>query len=319
MRGTAHLVDAAGNTGNIYFDAGDHVASQYGTTKSLGAWNGTTLSATFSDAFTWRPTAALPAGMTFTYSDAVGLRRLNIVLLVDSNGEGRGDSGDAPAVGHATQISPATYPHDRNHTGPGAPAVVGCAIMLADAILDRGHYDRVCIQVWSTGNQTVLESYGTDGTDGTYEAQMSHADAGAGPEGANPPPIMRPGDDAILVVVAGTNDAADPPADYADAATTLIAHVIETDWPSTNWLAVVQLVLPPTAPSGAHTAWATIRAAQPNVEAPSPVPMVNVALLDADRISGDEAHIATGTDTSAGWRRIVPAMTSGLVSAGAIE
>jgi hypothetical protein len=254
MKGIARFVDADGGRCEFVIDAGDQVASQYGSTKHAGLWNGTSYTLTGSDAFTFRPTAAIPAGVTFSYRNDPDLRRLNIVVLVDSNGEGRGDSGDAPAVVHSTRISPATYPYDRNMTGPGAPSVVGCAIMLADAILDRGVYDRVCIQSWATGNQTVEEAYGTNGTDGTYATQMTHASAGAGPETANPPPIMRPGDDAILIFVAGTNDAADPPADYSTAASTLIAHVIETDWPSTNWLAVVQTILPPTAASDGHTA-----------------------------------------------------------------
>jgi len=324
MRGTARFEHSDGSAAEFYFDAGDHVSAQLDDTKHVGSWNGTSYTLTFAKNFRWRMTAALPANVTFAYQESTPLSRLALVDVGQSNAEGRGSTADAPAVVNSTRILRNTYPYDENHGGPGAPSLVGPMLLLADKIAARGNYDRVYIVSTSTGTQSVADIYGTNGDDGSYALQRNTAGVCGGKSTANPPPILHPGDDAVLVYAQGESDTNPAPADWSASVQTLLDHV-KADFPDVNWLGVLVARFGPAAPddlipSISHPDWPVIRAEQAQLAAPAGTPpQVVVDYADADRVVGDGAHIATGTSDAVGWRRWTTAAVAALVAAGVIE
>lgn len=325
MRGTARFEHTNGSAAELYFEGGDHVASQLADTKHVGTWNGTSYTLTFAKNFRWRMTVALPADVTFSYTEAASLRRLALVDTGQSNAEGRGSTVDAPAVANATRILRNIYPYDENHGGPGAPALVGPMLLLADKIMDRGQYDRAYIVSASTSTQSVAALYGSNGDDGTYAVQRDTADVCGGKSTANPPPILHPGDAAVLVYAQGESDTNPAPADWSASVQTLLNHIMDTDFPGVTWLGVLVSRFGPAAPddlvpSVSHPDWLVIRAEQAQLAAPAGTPpQVVVDYEDADRIVGDGAHIATGVSDAVGWRRWTTAAVAALVANGVIE
>lgn len=309
MSDRAVFLNSIGARCTVHISGGDHVASQHGSTLSAGSWNGNASTLIFRKNFRWWPSTALVAGVTYSYAGPV-LRRLCILLVGQSNAEGRGTTADAPAVVNADRILRNTYPIDENHSGPGAPSFVGPGLLLADKILSAGYYDRVFIVSTATGTQSIADLYGTNGNDGTYATQRNHADVGAGVEGSNPGPYIQPDDDVLIVYCQGESDAgASPPADWSADVQTLLNHIMTNDYPSSNFIGIIISRFGPAAPddlipSVSHPSWDVIRAEQLELEdlVGSPIQLV-IDYQDDDRISGDEAHIATGTDETFGWRR----------------
>lgn len=218
---------------------------------------------------------------------------VHLIAIGQSNAEGRGHVAEAVSPTHADRMIPASHPVDASLSGPGMPKGVGPLINAADAILERlSGLSTIVLHSTATGNRTLAEIYGTDGTDGEYALQRERVLAGE----------IEPGDRWVGVVCQGEADAQSPIGDWADRLLDLLTFV-EGDLAGTC-IGHVIIRHPPSAPSAEYAFWDELRAAEMVMADEARIPPIGVVdLVDADREPADLVHIR-----SAGWARVGPAI-----------
>ncbi|MEM9067104.1 MAG: hypothetical protein AAGE52_01320 [Myxococcota bacterium] len=247
------------------------------------------------------------------------IQELTLLLVGQSNAEGRGATVDAPPVVHTGIITPSTYPYDAD-TAPGNE--VGPAIMFADQLIDalagRIEFGTIRILSTATGGQTVTELFGTSGGDGEYAVQRDAVVLGDCDE---PGTLAPRGGVGVILHLQGENDAnpsdltADP-TNWSALTQDWLDHIINEDFPGIDWKWIGFAQLSPSMPSGIYTDWATVRTQQAALEDEAATPPRSIVpYIDDDRQPGDLIHIRTGTTTANGWRRWVPAAVTKCVAA----
>lgn len=280
------------------------------TTVTPGYWRGVIRAVTFRKNFRWTPAQSIPAGETFLATESPALRRLAILVVGQSNGEGRGLTSNASAIVNAAMIALNWYPYDENLSGPGGTQCVGPALALADTIAGYDTvYDRITIYCTATGSQSVAALYGSDGDDGTYAMQRDDLSSGiatviGGVQTENTC-LLLPDDDYVLLYNQGEADAGvqTDPATWTSAVNTLFAKA-QSDYSGSTCLAILVCALAETNETvgGTQASWDDIRDAQLALADSEATPPIFVRpYVDDEKKVGDEIHYtATGQERIAG-------------------
>lgn len=280
-----------------YYEAGDCFASDIGTTRALGSITkdgvAQTCAVTLRKNFRFFPTSTLAVGWTYEYVSALTV--LFLAILGQSNQEGRGDETGVAAPVNAERMSPNTYPYDENPSGPGPPNVVGPAVFFADALLSdpRCSYDRICIVCTATGNQTLADLFGTDGSNGNFATQAGDRDVLGGPITSLEPCLIQPGDEYLIWAGPGEADASSgTTTGWAAEWTELYDYVRDTYLDGATCLGAIVHVMGDTAAGGATQPRQDIVVAeQESLNAPTATPpRWTIKYEDSDRQPGDLIH-----------------------------
>jgi hypothetical protein len=310
-RGHATYQSSDGARCTFHFEAGDHLSDQIGDTLTLGTFNGQAATVVFRKNFCWWPSVDPESGWTYGYISDLALAILYLLGAGQSNEEGRALTTEAAAIVNASRIALPSYPVDENHSGPGSPQLVGPLLPMADAILSTPGcpYDRVTIICTATGTQSVSDLYGTDGTDGSYRAQLD-TEVCHGVEG-DPRVLLRPGDHYVLTYGQGESDSsAGTVIGWGDAVTALLDHIRETDFPSSECIAICVSQFCPTTGSGTQENWDSIRSQQAALaDANATPPRFVHTYQDSEKKPGDPNHMNTAGQERQGAERAASVMS----------
>jgi hypothetical protein len=315
-RQTIEITTADGKRTTALID-GDFLAANVGDTAS-GRAHGTAYTFINRKGHAYLPNVAVGAGITIRVVRAFGTCFL--VIVEQSNGEGRAPTTDADQIVNATRVAPNDYPYDENMSGPGAPNIVGPGLFFCDALLSdpRFPFQRMTICCTATGNNSLSDRYGTDGTDGNFATQANDREVLGGPIATSLEPcLIQPGDSYILWMGGGEADASSgTTTGWAAEWTVFKDYIVDTYLAGANCLAIVVPTLGDTAAGGATQERQDIVVAeQLSLHAPQATPPIITAKYeDSDRQAGDLIHYS-----AAGQKRVATQAANDLLDLGVFD
>jgi len=222
--------------------------------SAISTWNGESQPYRFDKSFRINLTRAREA-LEVVESDDLGLKRLALIgCPMQSNGVGRGLKGDVPRemasliIKWKDFIWPNQFPYMEVGDGPGVNQVVGPLLVYAALIMEYSiKYDRVSIYCLGQGNTTLADHWGTDGTDGVYWSRLHDTEILGGSSTYNPPGLVRPSDDYLVVGDIGEADASQGTS-AADYESQLVRQIgaVRGDMGSATYLGTILHGLSPT-------------------------------------------------------------------------
>lgn len=210
-----------------------------------------------------------------------------------------------------------------NTTGAGGDAVIGPIQCLAALHAIRTRKPQMLVDV-ATGNQSILDLWGTTGEDGTYATQRDHADTYGGAPGAAVPSLLG-NIKRVYVHAQGEQDThlaehAVQPTHFRPRTLDLI-NKTRTDYASSQVLANVVFALAPDSWVAGQD-WLsyiiseTLSLHDPTGAETGGVPTLAWQYATADWQAGDAPHIGGAVDESVGWTRLCPLVYADLVARG---
>lgn len=310
--------------------------------ESIGAlktyqWGGVNQIFTWEKNFRPKISRALDGGETIAF-EGVAWSESDVTCWVSggqSNGEGDWDrvtfrqwvTVRAAAAGMTlaqveSLIGPSTWVGG-NTTGAGGEALIGPIQCLAALHAIRTRKPQMLVDL-ATGNQSILDLWGTNGEDGTYATQRNHANTYGGAPGAAVPALLG-NIKRVYVHAQGEQDThlaehAVQPTHFRPRTVDLI-NKTRTDYASSQVLANVVFALAPDSWVAGQD-WLsyiiseTLSLHDPTGAETGGVPTLAWQYATADWQAGDAPHIGGSVDESVGWTRLCVLVYADLVARG---